>query len=152
MLSWPRRGSRDQREGGSSAVAKRWCPDHGYYQAVRCRGCERERNRRPRRRARATAAWKAARAAAQRRDAYRCVRCGLSNRTTKLEVHHIDCDPFNNDLANLETLCLRHHQEAGGGTPTVETATRVHRPPGFREENSAEVLEANAAGGEVFLA
>jgi 5-methylcytosine-specific restriction endonuclease McrA len=107
-------------------VAKRWCPDHGYYQARGCPGCELERNRRPRRRARGTAEWKQARAAAQRRDGFRCVRCGLTNRKTKLEVHHIDGDPFNNDLSNLETLCQIHHREAGGGTPNRESASRIH--------------------------
>lgn len=133
-------------------MAKRWCPQHGYYQARQCPGCERERNRRPRRRARGTAAWKAARAAAQRRDGFRCVRCGLTNRRTKLEVHHIDGDTTNNALENLITLCVRHHREAGGGTPSREKARQVHPPPGFREENVAGVPEANTAGDEVFLA
>jgi HNH endonuclease len=116
-------------------MAKRWCPSHGYYQARSCPGCERERNRRPRRRARGTYEWKQARAAAQRRDGYRCVRCGLTNRRTKLEVHHIDGNPLNNDLANLETLCVTHHRQAGGGRGTVEKASRVHPPPAFREKN-----------------
>ena len=84
--------------------------------------------------ARGTATWKAARAAAQQRDGYRCV---LTNRKTKLEVHHKDGNPLNNDLANLETLCVRHHREAGGATPNRETASRVHPPPSFREENAS---------------
>jgi 5-methylcytosine-specific restriction endonuclease McrA len=107
-------------------MAKRWCPGHGYYQAVRCPGCELERNRRPRRRARGTYEWKQARAAAQRRDGFRCVRCGLTNSKTKLEVHHVNGDPTDHRLENLETLCIRHHLEAGGGTPDGETARRIH--------------------------
>lgn len=65
-----------------------------------------------------------------------------------------DGNPLNNDLANLETLCVRHHREAGGGRATVETAGRVHPPPGFREENVAEATgKTESAGeGEVFLA
>ena len=114
----------------------KWCVDHGYYMAVSCPTCERERNRRPRRRARGTAAWKQARAAAQRRDGFRGVRCGLNNRKTKLEVHHIDGDTTNNALENLITLCVRHHREAGGGTPHLETARQVHPPPSFREFHS----------------
>jgi 5-methylcytosine-specific restriction endonuclease McrA len=66
--------------------------------------------------ARGTATWKAARAAAQQRDGYRCV---LTNRKTKLEVHHKDGNPLNNDLANLETLCVGHHREAEGAPPTA---------------------------------
>jgi 5-methylcytosine-specific restriction endonuclease McrA len=122
-------------------MATRWCPKHGYWKpppGPGCPGCERDRNRRPRRRARGTAEWKQARAAAQRRDGYRCARCGLTNRKTRLEVHHIDGDPFNNDLANLETLCLRHHQEAGGGTPALERPVPRHRHPASREENVIE--------------
>ena len=97
---------------------KKWCITHGYFMAVSCPDCERERTRRPRRRARGTYEWKQARAAAQRRDGFRCVRCGLTNRKTKLEVHHKDGNPLSNDLANLETLCVRHHREVGGGTPS----------------------------------
>lgn len=30
------------------------------------------------------------------------------------QVHHIDGDPFNNDLANLTRLCVRHHMTVDG--------------------------------------
>ena len=49
------------------------------------------------------------------KSSFRCVRCGVTNRRAKLEVHHKDGNPLNNDLVNLETLCVRHHLEAGCG-------------------------------------
>jgi HNH endonuclease len=107
-----------------------------------------------RRRARGTYEWKQARAAAQRRDGFRCVRCGLSNRKTKLEVHHVNGVSTDHRLENLETLCFRHHREAGGGRAGVETASRVHPPPdsrGFNRKSSSRE-EANVGEGEVFIA
>ena len=47
-----------------------------------------------------------------------------------------DGNPLNNALSNLETLCVRHHREAGGGRATVEKVSRIHQPPGFRGKNS----------------
>lgn len=40
-----------------------------------------------------------------------CARCGA---TDDLEVHHRDRDPFNNDAANLETLCRTCHNREHG--------------------------------------
>ena len=47
-----------------------------------------------------------------------CERCGASE---KLQVHHIDEDPSNNNASNLETLCAtchnRHHQNQSKVSP-----------------------------------
>jgi 5-methylcytosine-specific restriction endonuclease McrA len=50
--------------------------------------------------------WKRIRALALARDAHRCQQCGS---TSDLEVHHIDRDWRNNELANLATVCARCH-------------------------------------------
>jgi predicted restriction endonuclease len=34
--------------------------------------------------------------------------------TERLEVHHMDGNPTNNDLANLILLCAKHHRAAEG--------------------------------------
>ena len=127
----------------------KFCPDHGRFQGRNCPACERIRNRRPRRRARGTYAWKTARAAAQRRDGFRCQQCGLSNRRAVLQVHHIDGNSQNHDLSNLVTLCHACHAKVGGGTPPRETAGRVHPPPSRREKSVGllgERLENSGTG------
>ena len=47
------------------------------------------------------------------RDSWCCTKCGWYGR---LEVHHRDGDPMNNDPSNLLTLCrgchIRHHAPA----------------------------------------
>ena len=47
------------------------------------------------------------------RDGWRCSKCG---RYGRLECHHVDGDPSNNDPGNLTTLCrschIRHHAPA----------------------------------------
>lgn len=49
-----------------------------------------------------------------------CARCAATNsRANRLEVHHRDRDPYNNEPANLEVVCRRchnkAHREAGDG-------------------------------------
>lgn len=40
-----------------------------------------------------------------------CERCQFTPKhTCQLDVHHRDGDPFNNDPANLETLCANCHR------------------------------------------
>ena len=96
-------------------------PTHG----TRCPAHQREHDRvradAPQRRARSSARYQQARAAAKRRDNHRCQRCGA---TDNLEAHHLVAladggDPYS--LSNLVTLCARCHRE--GGTLTVENAT-----------------------------
>jgi 5-methylcytosine-specific restriction enzyme A len=80
----------------------------------RCGDCgrayDRELSRRKRaRRARNSAQWQKARAAAKQRDGNRCVNCGASE---GLQVHHIvrlEDGGAEFDLANLRTLCVRCH-------------------------------------------
>jgi 5-methylcytosine-specific restriction endonuclease McrA len=63
-------------------------------------------------------AWKAIRAGVLIRDSYTCAECGKYGD----QVDHIDGDSHNNDMANLQVLCLRDHsaktmreQNAGRG-------------------------------------
>jgi 5-methylcytosine-specific restriction endonuclease McrA len=109
------------------ATYKYCASGHGYYQARSCPDCERERNRRPRRRARGTSAWKQARAEAKGRDDFRCRRCGLTNRRAKLEVHHIDGNSQNHALDNLITLCDFCHAKVGRGAASGRG--KAARPP-----------------------
>lgn len=50
-------------------------------------------------------------------DPEKCNRCGDDG--GRIEVHHRDGDPYNNDLSNLEALCVschrRHHDKLNGG-------------------------------------
>jgi 5-methylcytosine-specific restriction endonuclease McrA len=47
----------------------------------------------------------------RKRDKYICQICGVSSIEDKLEVHHIDYKPVNNDHNNLITICQKcHHQ------------------------------------------
>lgn len=39
------------------------------------------------------------------RDQYRCVKCGATAKDERLQVDHIDNDPMNGDMTNLQTLC-----------------------------------------------
>lgn len=39
------------------------------------------------------------------RDNYKCVLCGATAQTTRLEVDHIDNDKNNNSFTNLQVLC-----------------------------------------------
>jgi hypothetical protein len=115
-----------------------------------CPACERERNRRPRRRARGTYEWKQARVAAQDATASAASNAASptaersSRSTTKTETRST------NDLSNLETLYVRHHREVGGGTPSRETATRGHPPPGFREKIRLESRRRKRQGTRCF--
>ena len=42
------------------------------------------------------------------RDSHACEDCGDAE--IPLEVHHVDGDPFNNDLENLDGLCHACHR------------------------------------------
>ena len=57
--------------------------------------------------------WARLRRAILDRDGWRCQRCG---RYGRMEIHHADGDPMNNDVDNLRTLCrschIRHHAPA----------------------------------------
>ena len=56
--------------------------------------------------------WRKLRRAILDRDGWRCQQCGKAGR---LEVHHVDHDPTNDDPANLVTWCrspchMDHHR------------------------------------------
>lgn len=51
------------------------------------------------------------RSVARRHHRYQCVGCGSTNR---LEVHHRDKNPWNNDPRNLEWRCHYCHLEVHG--------------------------------------
>ena len=55
-----------------------------------------------------TRRWRKIRRRALERDGYRCVKC---NRPYPLEVDHIDGDSTNDDLENLQTLCVGCHRD-----------------------------------------
>jgi 5-methylcytosine-specific restriction endonuclease McrA len=57
--------------------------------------------------------WRKARRRALIRDGYRCVRCDCPY---PLEVDHINGDPEDHRLENLQTLCVKcHHDKHGPG-------------------------------------
>lgn len=43
-------------------------------------------------------------------DVDECARCGHDGSDKRLEVHHIDGDPYNNAMGNLEVLCTTCHK------------------------------------------
>lgn len=47
------------------------------------------------------------------RDDFRCVKCGVGGRTSDwiLEVDHINEDPSDNRMENLQTLCVKCHNK-----------------------------------------
>lgn len=103
----------------------------------RCGPCGRKYDQRHsvERRARNSAKWQQARAAARRRDGERCQRCGS---TDQLQVHHIKPlaeggDKY--DLENLATLCHGCHVAVGGGQAS-KNETPSHPVLGIRETNS----------------
>lgn len=51
--------------------------------------------------------YRARRTIEQAGKVWKCERCGSSK---KLQVHHIDRNPHNNSLDNLEILCLSCHK------------------------------------------
>ena len=40
------------------------------------------------------------------RDGFKCVMCGVSAKDSVLNVDHKDCNPANNSMSNLQTLCF----------------------------------------------
>lgn len=67
------------------------------------------------------------------RDNYSCVKCGMSDREHKtkwsrpITVDHIDKNRKNNDLTNLQTLCLSCH-----GRKDLIPRLRIQRVPLFK--------------------
>jgi 5-methylcytosine-specific restriction endonuclease McrA len=99
----------------------------------RCGDCgrayDRELSRQKRaRRARNSARWQKARAAAKQRDGNRCVNCGA---TEGLQVHHVvrlENGGAEFDLNNLVTLCVGCHGEQHRGDPG-STGRQALTPP-----------------------
>ena len=58
---------------------------------------------------RSQADWRA-REKAIRRDR----KCAVCGGVTRLEVHHKDGNPHNNEMWNLQTVCRPHHPNMGG--------------------------------------
>lgn len=54
-------------------------------------------------------------AVASLRDVKACKVCGHDGRRWRLETHHLDGDPTNNDRANLRKLCSKCHGRMHGG-------------------------------------
>jgi 5-methylcytosine-specific restriction endonuclease McrA len=57
--------------------------------------------------------WRRLRQTIIERDDGRCVVCGV---TERLEVHHIDGNPKNDDPSNLETRCRKHNPRGEDAT------------------------------------
>ena len=53
--------------------------------------------------------------------------CQVDNKlcSTKLEAHHIDKNPFNNDLSNLNMLCATHHRFADKRNMNLEQLKKL---------------------------
>ena len=51
--------------------------------------------------------YRARRTIEQTGKSWKCERCGSSK---KIQVHHVDRNPHNNSLDNLEILCLSCHK------------------------------------------
>ena len=107
----------------------------------RCGPCGRAYDQRHsvERRARNSAKWQQARAAARKRDGERCRQCGSTDR---LQVHHIKPLAEGGDkyaLENLMTLCHDCHVRVGGRSG-IERQTSSHPAPGIRERNERKIL------------
>lgn len=55
-----------------------------------------------------------------------CAVCGNED-VDILEVHHIDCDHFNNDPDNLIILCANHHAKVHRGNLEITDAIKQQR-------------------------
>jgi 5-methylcytosine-specific restriction enzyme A len=138
------RGSRESVEAG--AVTLRLCLhcgrhyDSGTCVRGRCGDCgrayDRELSRQKRaRRARNSAAWQKARAAAKQRDGHRCVNCRASE---GLQAHHIvrlEDGGAEFDLNNLVTLCVGCHGEQHRGIQLRRADRLSHPRLAFRDRN-----------------
>ena len=78
---------------------------------------------------------------ARKRRGRACQNCGRAD--TRLCVHHIDANPFNNDPANLQTLCgschrrrhMQSRQETFGPPPTCEYCASPSRKAGMCQKH-----------------
>lgn len=68
-----------------------------------------------------------------------CVNCFISNRVSKIQVHHQDVNPFNNDPSNLVPLCNKCHRQWHMGLQEVHKSVQLY----LDEWNSGEVLYTN---------
>lgn len=55
-----------------------------------------------------------------------CVDCGT---TGNLQVHHQNLDYANNDLANLQILCRKHHRDWHSGYPELRILRAIEKGP-----------------------
>ena len=68
--------------------------------------------------------WKEVRDTILERDGHRCAVCGGEG---DLHIHHVDCDPTNDDPGNLVTLCGICHARVHAGLHRAGGAERVAR-------------------------
>jgi 5-methylcytosine-specific restriction endonuclease McrA len=122
---------------GSTGVRGR-CGDCG-------RAYDRELSRQKRaRRARNSAAWQKARAAAKQRDGKRCANCGA---TEALQVHHVvqlEDGGAEFDLNNLVTLCVGCHGEQHRGNRARRADSLSHPLLAIRETNRSHDRASHA--------
>ncbi len=105
------------------------CAEHGCGELVestvtRCPRCEAERQAADQAkplpaRTRRTPAWLRLREAVMRRDSFGCRECGKTwaRHQIRLEVDHINGDPFDDRPENLQTLCVPCHEIKHGRRP-----------------------------------
>lgn len=67
-------------------------------------------------------------------EASACAECGHDGSRYQVEVHHRDCDPYNNTPENLEPLCFPCHRRRHGQSVR---AGKVTRRRGLAEETAA---------------
>ena len=102
----------------------RYCLDCGTFitEGKRCARCQRRRNAKQDARRQqlglrrgSTRQWRKTREQVLRRDGYACRVCGVSSNFSgaRLEVHHVDGDPKNDRLWNLEVRCFAHNPRGG---------------------------------------
>lgn len=72
----------------------------------------------------------------------RCENCGLSEwmgQAIPLELHHKDCNHYNNELSNLQILCPNcHAQQPGNGGANIKNAVVLEQVDNAHLECAAE--------------